>query len=217
MKNCFKVILLLISISLVLSCKNSGQKDKEVIADSSQKYGTLYEVKTDQSIIYWIGKAALTSHNGSVKIKTGSLEIDTYGQIKSGTFKIDMQSISNLDIADVKDKKKLEDHLKSVDFFAVDSFPEADFIITKVQYISDSLGNHLITGDLTIKGKVNEINIKANVISSGNTVMVTVPEFTIDRTLWNINYNSSKILDLIKDKLISDEVKISMKILAARK
>ena len=213
MKNCFKLILLLGSVFFVSTC----QKEKEVITESSQKYGTLYEVNPDQSIIYWIGKTAMTSHNGSIKIKTGHLEIDTYGQIKSGTFNIDMQSINNLDIADVKDKKDLTDHLKAADFFAVDSFPEADFIITKVQHISDSVGNHLITGDLTIRGKVNEINIKANVISSGNTVMVTVPEFTIDRTLWNINYNSSKILDLIKDKLINDEVSISMKILAARK
>ena len=40
-------------------------------------------------------------------------------------------------------------------------------------------------------------------------VKITTPEFTINRTEWGVNYNSG-ILGTVKDKLIADDVKLSI-------
>lgn len=207
----------MVFVFMICNCKNENKDGKVTVMESTENFGTLYEVNTDQSIIYWIGSSALKSHNGSLKFKDGRMEIDVQGNLKGGSFHMDMSSIVNLDITEPKDKKDLEDHLKSADFLAIDTFPEADFIITKVNYNTDSVSNSLIEGDLTIRGITKGIQVKANVIPTGNSAMITIPEFGIDRTLWNINFHSSKIMDLVKDKLINDEIKLSMKIIAIKK
>lgn len=210
-------LILTLSILLITACKNKNQDKEFPSAVKSEGLGTLYEANVDQSIIYWIGASAGGSHNGSLKIKKSNIEINPHGQLLRGSFILDMNSIVNLDIKDEGEKKDLEDHLKDADFFAVDTFPEADFIVTSAMPITDSLTNQLIKGDLNIKGITHPIEFKAQIIQSGNTSLITVPEFAIDRTKWNINYKSSKILDLIKDELISDNIKISMKIIAVKK
>ncbi len=212
-----KTLQLIFVLILFFQCKEKQKSDMPFNSDANTKFGTLYEANVDQSIIYWSGSSATGSHNGTLKLKNAKLEIDESGQLKGGTFIIDMMSISDLDIENPEDKKDLENHLKNGDFFAVDTFPEADFVIRSVRTNTDSLSNSMVTGDLTIRGVVHSIDIPATVISSGGTALITVPEFSIDRTLWNINYHSSKITDLIKDELISDKIGISMKILAVKK
>ncbi|MEP7195511.1 MAG: YceI family protein [Saprospiraceae bacterium] len=215
--NNLRILLILTYVFSIIQCKMDPKKKNEIVTQSNENYGTLFEMNADQSIIYWIGTAALKSHNGSLRFKSGNLEIDQQGQLKGGNFHVDMKSIANLDISDAQGKKDLEEHLKSVDFLAVDTFPEADFIIQKVIPITDSISNNLVVGDMTIRGITNEVQLKANVIYSGNSAMIVIPEFTIDRTRWNINYQSSKIINIIKDKLINDEIKLSIKIIAVRK
>ncbi|NOT37633.1 MAG: YceI family protein [Saprospiraceae bacterium] len=205
-------------LSFVISgCKKKSEDKEAPKVTQIDGLGTLYEAIPEQSIIYWVGSSAGGSHNGSLKIKKSNLEINPHGQLLKGSFIIDMNSLTNLDITDAGEKKDLEDHLKDADFFATDSYPEADFIVTNIAPIIDSITNQFVKGDLNIKGISNPIEFKAQILATGNSALITVPEFTIDRTRWNINYKSSKILDIIKDELISDDIKISMKIVAAKK
>lgn len=79
-------------------------------------------VDTAQSSIEWVGKKKIKQHYGNVKISRGSLQ-SNHGTLTGGDFEIDMQSISNLDIKDDKSRARLIKHLRSPDFFSVDSFP----------------------------------------------------------------------------------------------
>ncbi len=201
---------------LFIQCKKTNKESIELPPVANQNYGTLFKVVHEQSIIYWIGSSTISNHNGTLKLKGGKMEIDSYGQMKSGNFTIDMNSLENLDITNSSDKKDLENHLKSGEFFATDTFPEAEFYVTKVSPIGDSLTNNIIEGNLTLRGIELPIEMRAKIIVSGNTAIITVPEYILDRTKWGINYHSSKIKDMLKDKLISDDIKISMKILAVK-
>ncbi|HMW39081.1 MAG: YceI family protein [Saprospiraceae bacterium] len=204
---------------VIWSCKSDTKYKSDAPgspAASAVDYGTLFRVNQEQSIIYWTGSSATGQHNGTLRIKSGRMDIDSYGQVHSGDFVIDMTSISNIDINDPKDKADLEKHLKSADFFACDSFPEASFHIISSASLADSLTNCLTHGTLNLRGIDQDIDIKAKVIYAGNTTLINIPEFTINRTLWGINYHSTKIADLIKDELISDNLRLSIKLLLVR-
>jgi polyisoprenoid-binding protein YceI len=137
--------------------------------------------------------------------------------LQGGVFNIDMNSLVDLDISDPEEKKDFEENLKGGNFFQVDSFPLAEFRIDSVRDSQDSLTNSLVYGELTIKSIAKPLQIKAHVNIAENTMLITVPEFVIDRTEWGINYNSKKIFSSLIDNLINDEIKINMKILAIRK
>src|SRR5688572_27348396 len=92
-------------------------------------------VDTAKSVIKWKGEKKLvdSAHNGTLKLKSGTVVTDDKGQVTGGEFLIDMSSIEDLDLAAKPDsKKKLEGHLKSDDFFNVEKWPTAKFVVKKV-------------------------------------------------------------------------------------
>ena len=74
-------------------------------------------------------------------------------------------------------------HLKSADFFAVDSFAVATFEITGVE-AQEGENNALVSGNLTLRGVTNNIQFPANVTATDSTLVLTAPQFNIDRKLW---------------------------------
>lgn len=82
-------------------------------------------------------------------------------------------------------------HLKSNDFFAVDSFPQITFVSTFVNNAGES-GRLRITGDLTVRGKTKRITIPArlNFFDAQNQMGRVTGEFTIDRTEYGVSFNS---------------------------
>lgn len=82
-------------------------------------------------------------------------------------------------------------HLKSNDFFAVDSFPQITFVSTFVNNAGES-GRLRITGDLTVRGKTKRITIPArlNFFDAQNQMGRVTGEFTIDRTEFGVSFNS---------------------------
>ena len=213
------LLICLTLASVLFSCKKT-KKDQPVISgysgETSADYGNGFRVLPEQSIIYWTGSSINGSHNGSLKVKSGNMSIDNNGLVQGGDFTVDMNSIADIDIADPKDRADLENHLKSGEFFAVDTFPEATFHIISAASLADSLTNCLIHGSLNLRGVEREIDFKAKVIHAGTTTLINVPEFSIDRTQWGVNYKSSRIADMIKDELISDNIRITIKLLLVK-
>lgn len=82
-------------------------------------------------------------------------------------------------------------HLKSNDFFAVDSFPQITFVSTFVNNASEG-GRLRITGDLTIRGKTKRITIPArlNFFDAQNQMGRVTGEFTIDRSEFGVSFQS---------------------------
>ena len=209
MKNVFLLVTAL-AFSLT-SCKEDKSKKVETHhAKPVKKVATSGEFKVLNSKMTWKGFKATSSHNGEITITEGKLYVkDT--KLVGGEFEIDMNSITNRDIADNSYKKKIENHLKSADFFDVQKYPKATFEITNVS-VKDEIS--IIEGNLTIKGITKNISFPATVLVEKSGVTLLSDKIKIDRTDFGIKYNSGKFFKNLKDKLIRDIFEVSFKIVA---
>ena len=110
--------------------------------------GKFYNVDTANSSIQWKGYKVTGEHYGVVNLKSGALTVDDKGNFNGGSFVVDMASITVLDLTG-KGKENLEGHLKSADFFGVENFPTAKFVINKV-IPKGKPGEYKVIGSMTM-------------------------------------------------------------------
>jgi polyisoprenoid-binding protein YceI len=151
-----------------------------------------------KSTVTWTGNKVTGSHTGTINISEGSI-LNKDGRFHGGSFTIDMTSIANTDLGD-KMRAKLEGHLKSDDFFGVETYPMATLTITDVKKSGDK---YELTADLTLKGKTAPVTFDAMV--TGNTATANI---TIDRTVYDVKYGSGKFFEGLGDKMISDDFEL---------
>ena len=172
-----------------------------------------FKADIDESIVEWEAARTGKSHNGTVNIANGYLSFEN-DQLSSGEFTLNMKSIQVLDIpAKSKMNAKLKDHLNSTEFFSTENHPTGKFIIKGSEAQG---GKALVKGALTIKDITHDVSFLANIINNGDTVVLSSEEFTIDRTKWDVKYRSGKFFDNLKDKLIYDDITISVKVKAVK-
>lgn len=169
------------------------------------------KVDTQNSSVQWKGYKVTGEHFGVVNIKTGELTFDANGALTGGSFTIDMNTITVLDLTG-GGKEKLEGHLKSDDFFGVNNFPAAKFVITKA-IPRGKPGEYKIVGNLTIKETTKEIKFDANLTEAGKTVTANA-NVRIDRSDFNVRYGSGSFFDGLGDKTIYDEFDLTIKLTA---
>ncbi|MBY5959359.1 YceI family protein [Membranicola marinus] len=161
-----------------------------------------------KSTLRWDGYKVTGQHHGSVAIESGELIFDG-GQLKSGRFVMDMPSIEVHDL-EGEYRTKLENHLKSDDFFGVASHPKATFEIDKaIPY--GTTGLYKVEGQLTIKKITKPIKFEAQV-DHKNGVMTATADIQIDRSEYNVRYGSGSFFDNLGDKTIYDEFDIKVKL-----
>jgi polyisoprenoid-binding protein YceI len=211
-----------LAVSSFFACKNESPKDSaanttpkpdtiRVGPTPSAEGATTYAIT--EGTVYWAAKKATGSqHNGAIKIKSGSFLIKE-GQILSGAVSIDMNSIEVLDLKDPGEKSDLEKHLKDNDFFETNKFPEGTYTFDEVLPSNLPAFNTVIPGSLTLKGKSNQVNIPLKTTLNGNELIAESASFIINRTKWGINFHSG-ILGTAKDKLIEDNVMVSLTVKA---
>jgi len=174
----------------------------------------IIKVNTDASSLIWTGYKLTSSHEGTIQLKSGELEIKD-GKLVGGEFIIDMTSIKNTDIEDEEYRTKLEKHLKDDDFFGVEKYSEAKLRITKVIAPKTEGGNYQITADLTIKGITHSINFSSEV-KINNDAFLATSTIKFDRTKWDIKYNSGSFFDNLGDYMILDEVQLKLFLLSEK-
>ena len=174
--------------------------------------GDTLQVDLVNSQINWIGRKVTGEHSGTLNFSEGWLEMEKY-TLSGGKLVFDMASITNTDIESPEWKQKLEDHLKSEDFFHTDSFPQAILEIKGLQlvFIENSKNSEQILADLTIRGITHEIKFPFELTQSQNN-FTAKGSVDIDRTLYNINYKSGKFFDELGDKLIYDNFTVQFKV-----
>jgi polyisoprenoid-binding protein YceI len=174
-----------------------------------------YMVDTESSQINWIGaKLVGDQHTGFIKLSKGQLMVEN-DNLVGGSFVIDMTSLTDTDMAPGEGKEDLEGHLKDTDFFEVATYPTGEFEIASVAAVEGrDDATHNITGNLTLKGITKSITIPAKVAIDNNGVTAKTPQFTIDRTQWNVMYRAG-VLGTAKDKIIKDEVALQIDLSAA--
>lgn len=165
---------------------NTGNAESEATAS-----GVTYAVDS-MSNVTWAGTKPDATHSGTFKVTNGSVSVDG-NQITAGNFSIDITSLNNLDL-DGEWKGKLEEHLKSADFFDVDKFPTASFTVTKVEPFDSTKetsllagATHLISGNLTLKDSTKNISFPA-IVNITESALTAKADFNIDRTHWGMNY-----------------------------
>jgi len=205
--------VLFISLAIV-SCKKAKNeteaKGAEEVADVSG--AATYTADASASTIAWKGTAPTKSHNGTISVSEGSIALDG-GKLTGGNFIIDMNSIACLDIENEEYNGKLVGHLKSADFFDVANNAFSAFAITGVE---EKDGKTMVKGNLTMKGIKKNIEFPATLNVDGDSVSLTSEAFTIDRTEWDIKYNSGKFFEDLKDKLINDNIELSFAVKATK-
>lgn len=175
---------------------------------------TRYELPA-KSKLSWRGETILhAGHEGTLEFESGYVLIDGK-TITRGEFNINMNSMFSLDERSGTDIESLSEHLKSDDFFSVEKFPNAYFSIASVT-TTKTLGKYEVKGFLTIKGIINPITFDANVVIAEKLVALKA-EFTFDRLLWNITYQSKNFLNDIKDTAIADAIQIKLDLVLDRK
>ncbi|GIR23630.1 hypothetical protein CM15mP37_11350 [bacterium] len=206
-----KFLIPAILILFIVSCEKSSKKK----IDTSLPKPTLslssgdYVMDNDNSSIKWTGRELSTkSHYGSLQMKNGSLTVNTDGTI-NGIIKIDMTTIDCEDLQG-RSKASLERHLRSDDFFSVESHPIATLTFKSEGGIG--AGNKLaFNGDLEIKGISHPISFESELKSVDPKVSALV-DMTFDRSKYNVRFRSGTFFQNLGDKLIYDDIEISVDI-----
>lgn len=167
-------------------------------------------IDTSKSEVTWTGSKVIgDSHVGNVKVKDGEVKYKN-GEPTSANVVIDMTTITNNDLKDPKWNKKLVGHLNSDDFFSTSKYKTATLDAKSIKKASDKF--YFVTGDLKIKGKSNPVKVKVEVLEDKKDYQVVKADFEFDRTKWGIKYNSGSFFSDLGDKMIADEVKLSVKL-----
>lgn len=178
----------------------------------------IYKIDTTASKVEWLGSKKIgKTHNGEIKVKSGEVQTDDKGKVKSINVAIDMKTISNIDLKDDAEyQKKLVDHLSSNDFFNVEKFPESTFKLASITPKAGSKDEYMLKGDLTIIGKTQAIEFPAKITIDKNTVSGTA-KLTIERLKWGIQYGSGNIFkSLTADKIINDTFDLTLNLTAKK-
>lgn len=182
-----------------------------VFAANTKGAKTSFEIDTKASKVYWTGKKVTGEHTGYISVGNGNVMAEG-NNVVGAQVNMDLNTIVCTDLKDEQWNQKLVGHLKSDDFFSVEKYPNAKFEITSMKPGSTS-GEYNVKGNLTMKGKTNEISFPAKVSVINGTVKA-LGTAKIDRTKWNIQYGSGKFFEGLGDKMIYDEFEITFDITA---
>ena len=147
-----------------------------------------YKVNTDASTLEWEGgKITGSTHTGLIQLTEGYFQL-TDGAFTLGQFTMDMTSMSD----------KLMGHLKSDDFFAVATYPEATLEILSSTAFKN--GRATVKANATIKGHTEEVSF--DVVQNGDAFDA---ELVLDRSKFDVRYGSDSFFDNLGDNVILDD------------
>lgn len=213
MKNKLSIIyLVLIISSFFFGCRELvKEENKNNAPASSVSLGQKYSIDIKESVVAWKGSMLIgsNSHTGYVYISKGELMIEN-GQLVGGTAEVNMNTIVD---DRYRSDNNLIEHLKSPDFFDVEKFPTSSIIITKVE--STNTENKKVSGNLTIKGITHPVTFPAKINVEDGIVKMN-GKLVIDRTQWNVKYNSGKFYDILADETLSDDIEFHINIVASK-
>lgn len=211
------LLALILFLPLFAGCglpdKEEDTPNREPAAETIND-GT-YRFDHEANTLYWEAYKPVGGHMGGINLKNGELIVQN-GQPHSGSFVIDMTSISNTDIEDESMRTSLINHLKSDDFFGVADYPTARFDITKVMpYEGEKDYDYTVEGDLSIKNVTDSVTMYVRVDKTGDQ-LTGYAKAEVDRTKYGITIRSGSFFEELGDLLIKDKFTLEMDLVADR-
>lgn len=205
-------LLLLGLLPALAACGDVGDAPQATVEDATATdaaetafTGTALAIDTSQSAINWRGAKVTGTHDGGFRTFDGVVYRD--GDAITGVeLTIDATSIWS-------DTERLTGHLKSDDFFGVETYPEATFRADTFEPISpaDSVewaeATHRVSGVLTMRGQSQRITFPAQLTVTDDAVAANA-DFLIERSRWGLTYPGKP------DDLIQEEVRLMLDVVA---
>lgn len=205
--------LLLIGCLLLVGCAENASSDQPMTLPArpvNLSEGDKLHVDTERSLIRWKGTKfwGMGKHEGIVRLNAGTITVQE-AAITAGSFVIDMNTIEVTDIpkSDPIPRKRLRNHLMDEDFFAVATYPTAQFTLTQIQEFAT---HHQVTGNLTMRGQTHPVTFEATFSTISNKKVWATARFSIDRQRWGVAYRGSRLTnDLVDDEIHLDLVLVA--------
>lgn len=199
----------MIILIIVIGCDKKAKVKDTVIEKSipvDVKKGS-YNIDTSESELNWVGKELSTKiHTGTLGIKSGEITVTEEGVI-SGVVKINM---TNINVTDLKDNAKsyLEGHLRSPDFFHVESYPTASITFKSDNMVMEN--NRInFNAELTIKDTTHPIVFTAELLATEPKLKARAG-LSFDRSKYDVRFRSGRFFENLGDKLIHDDIDIEI-------
>jgi polyisoprenoid-binding protein YceI len=171
-----------------------------------------YLIDPSASVLEWTGRNINNRHYGRIPVQGGTV-VFAGGELQEGGVVLDMSGITNQDLQDETYRQMLVNHLLSADFFDVARYPLATMAVKGWEPIpsaSPGAPDHLLRGELTIKGVTRPITVPVMVMPQGDGSIKAQAAFAIDRTDWNITYGSGKLFEKLGMHLVNDRIDIEL-------
>ena len=189
-------------LTTIASCNLNTSQSESSNDTVLQVSDAIYTINPDQSIIVWTGREVTTSkHFGNIYFASGQFEVKS-GFISSGEFVVDMTTIDNQDLPEER-RPRLEAHLKSDDFFSVESHPTALLSILSSESVAE--GKWLVSGELTIKTFTHPVEFE--MLNSNDGWKANL---VFDRSKYEVKFRSGTFFENLGDKLIYDDIELAI-------
>ena len=208
----YKILFTL--ILFLVGCDSGKKSDNSspTLNQLTPETGT-YSLLIDDSELSWIGTELSTkTHTGTIDFTDGTIVVDSDNTI-SGNVKINMSTINVTDLQG-RSKEMLERHLRSSDFFEVESYSEAKFSFISKSF--DKLSNQIsFVGDLTIKDITNPISFNATLLET-SPFLKAKAVLSFDRSKYNVRFRSGNFFENLGDKLILDDIDVNIRLVTKK-
>jgi polyisoprenoid-binding protein YceI len=193
-----RISALVVLVPWIVACSNPADGVTE--AEVREADGAATEVALEEGVRYvvdetstveWTGSKVTGHHDGGFRAFAGEiLVVDDDPERSTVDLVIDTTSLW-------ADNDRLTGHLKSEDFFDVETHPEARFKSTSIRATEDGWE---VTGNLDLHGVQKSITFPAT-IEVGADQVTARAEFFLKRFDWDIVY-PGKPDDLIRDEVV---------------
>ena len=178
------------------------------VAEAAEKYN----VDSGHSYVgFTVKHLGVASVRGEFKEYSTELIVDEENVLNSSlVLEIDAASVDT-------DEDRRDEHLRSADFFEVETYPEIVFKSKRIE--EGDLGRYKATGDLTIHGVTKEVVLDLEINGPitdpwGNHRVGAEGEVTINRQDYDVKF--SRVMDN-GGLIVADNVLISFALEASRK
>jgi len=214
MKFISNLLIAFIAVSLIVSCKDQPEGEAAKTGEASETVAKpsneaqIFEVTGGK--LFWAATKVGGAHNGAFNVAKGRLATEN-GTVTSGAFVIDINSMTELTLSDEMKAKFLR-HMKSPDFFEVANNPYGRFTIVSIEPLEGNAEvNYTVTGNLKLKGITKSVSFPVNILVMEDKISVVSPKFTINRTEWDMKYNSA-LIGTAADKILHDDVSLNIQL-----